>query len=67
MRKRTAATTGDEAGTEEENRPPARTARATKRAGSKTPKPGTAAAANLAERTETLACGHALPVSDKRA
>jgi len=41
-----AATTGDEDETEEDNRPPATTAPATKRAGNKTQQPGTETAAN---------------------
>ena len=44
--KRRAATTGDEAGTEEDNRTPATTARATKRAGNRAQPPDTETAAN---------------------
>jgi len=44
--RRAAATTGDEDGTETENRTPARTARATKRAGNRTLQPGTGTTAN---------------------
>ena len=44
--KRTAATTGDEDGTEEDNQPPATTAPATKRAGNRTQRPDTGTAAN---------------------
>ena len=44
--KRRAATTGDEDGTEEDNRTPATTARATKRAGNRTQQPDTENAAN---------------------
>ncbi len=47
---RAAATTGNEAGTEEDNRTPARTAPATKRDGNRTQQPDTGDAANRAPR-----------------